>query len=74
MQNGPFRRINPHSPAYLPSTRSYFELNTLSQRQVGAIVNGIGLAAHINFPGVGAGFAATAGFFFATKGATNFGT
>ena len=39
-----------------------------------AVVDGIGLATHVRFPSVRARLAATARFFFATKGATDFRT
>nr|GFD51054.1 hypothetical protein [Tanacetum cinerariifolium] len=45
----------------------------LRQRQLGAVVHGVGLAAHVHFPGIGARFAAAARFFFAAKGPADFG-
>ena len=50
---------------------SVTKLDPLCQRQLGAPVDCVGLAAHVSFPGVGAGFAATAGFFFAAEGSVD---
>jgi hypothetical protein len=48
------------------------ESNTLRQSSLPTKVNGISLTAHIGFPGVGTGFAASASIFFTTKSATYF--
>src|SRR5580765_7345003 len=47
------------------------ELNALSQRQVVTPVGGVRLPPHIGFPGIRAGFAPSAGFLFAPKGAAD---
>ena len=49
------------------------EADALGEGQVGAVVDGVGGAAHVLFPGVGAGFAAAAGFFFAAEGSADLG-
>ena len=49
------------------------ELDALGQGQLARVVDGVGGAAHVGFPGVGAGFAATAGFLLATEGAADLG-
>ena len=47
------------------------EFNSLCERQTVGIINGIGLTSHVIFPNVGARLSTAAGFFFATKSATN---
>src|ERR1700730_10685232 len=49
------------------------ELDPLRERQLTAPVHGIGLAAHVRLPGIGAGFAAAAGILFTTESAADFG-
>ncbi len=49
------------------------ELDPLGQWQVGPPVDGAGLAAHVGFPGVGAGLASTAGVFLAAECAADLG-
>lgn len=50
------------------------KLDALRQWQCLGVVDGVGLTAHVRLPGIGAGFAAAAGFFFTTKCAANFCT
>src|SRR5258708_11987898 len=47
------------------------EAGALGWGEVGAVVDGVGGSAHVLFPGVGAGFAASSGFFFAAEGSAN---
>ena len=49
------------------------ELDALRERQRGAVVDGVGGAAHVGLPGIGAGFAAAAGFLLAAEGAADLG-
>lgn len=49
------------------------EAYSLGQWKLGAVVDGVGGAAHVLLPGIGAGFAATAGLFFAAEGSADFG-
>ena len=49
------------------------ELDALGQRQVRGPVQRVGLASHVGLPGVGAGFAAAAGFLFAAERAADLG-
>src|SRR4051794_7164896 len=48
--------------------------NALRQRQILAVVDRVGGAAHVVFPGVGAGFASAAGALFAAEGSADLGT
>src|SRR5690606_7557892 len=48
------------------------KLNSLSQWKLVGIVNGIGLPAHIRFPGITSAFSSTTGFFFTTESPTYF--
>jgi len=50
------------------------EFNALGEREIGAIIYCIGLSAHIGFPGIGARFPSTTGFFFTTEGTTDLST
>ena len=50
------------------------EDNSLGQRQVAAVIDRVGLPAHVAFPGIRTGFAAAAGLFLAPEGASDFGT
>ena len=50
------------------------EAHALREGKGVAVVDGVGCAAHVALPGVGARFAAAAGFLLAAKGATDFGT
>src|SRR6185369_1026812 len=52
----------------------YLELHSLRERQRGSPVDGAGLAAHVGFPGVGAGFAASSGLFLSSEGAADLGS
>ena len=47
--------------------------DALREREFGRPVDGSGLAAHVGFPGIAAGFAAAAGFLFAAERAADFG-
>jgi hypothetical protein len=47
------------------------ELNALRQRQIVTPIGGVRLTPHIGFPGIRAGFAPSAGFLFASKGAAD---
>ena len=47
--------------------------DALGQGEGGAVVDGAGLAAHVGFPGVGAGLAAAAGGLLAAEGAADLG-
>src|SRR5258708_15775603 len=47
------------------------EAGALGWGEVGAVVDGVGGSAHVLLPGVGAGFAAASGFFFATEGSAD---
>src|SRR6202171_6659060 len=49
------------------------DLDPLRERQLTAPVHGIGLAAHVRLPGIGARLAAAAGILFTTEGAADFG-
>src|SRR6187200_1416036 len=49
------------------------EADPLGEGKVLRVVNGVGGAAHVGLPGVGAGLAAAAGLLFAPEGATDFG-
>src|SRR5687767_9135548 len=49
------------------------ELDALGERQRVGMVDGVGLAAHVHLPGVGAGLATAAGFLLAAEGATDLG-
>src|ERR1051325_10108054 len=49
----------------------FTETNPLGQRQLGAVVDRGGLAAHVGFPRVAATFAAPAGGFLATERAAD---
>ena len=49
------------------------ELHALGQRQRGAVIDGVGGAAHVGLPGIGAGLAAAAGFLLAAEGAADLG-
>ena len=53
------------------NTSADVEADALGERKVGAVVDGVGGAAHVLLPGVGAGFAAAAGFFFAAEGSAD---
>src|SRR5699024_3059255 len=54
--------------------RTLEELHSLSQRKFAGIVDGVGRAAHVGLPGVGAGFAAAASLLFTTECAADFST
>src|SRR3981189_3247171 len=47
------------------------EADALGQGEVGAVVDGVGGSTHVLLPGVGAGFAASSGFFFAAEGSAD---
>src|SRR5262249_7634208 len=47
------------------------ELDALGQGEVVPPVDGAGLAAHVGFPGIGARFTATTGFFLAAEGSAD---
>src|SRR5258708_38029713 len=47
------------------------EAGALGWGEVGAVVDGVGGSAHVLLPGVGAGFAASSGFFFASEGSAD---
>src|ERR1700722_5601711 len=49
------------------------EFDALGQRQGSGPVDGYGLAAHVSFPRVAAGFASASGFFFASERSADFG-
>ena len=49
------------------------KLDPLRERQLRRPVDGGGLAAHVGFPGIAAGFASAAGFLFAAERAADFG-
>src|SRR5690606_32769336 len=53
---------------------SEVELDALGQRQRVGPVDGVGLAAHVGAPGVGAGLAAAAGFLLAAERAADLRT
>ncbi len=50
------------------------EDDSLGEGKGFAVVDGVGGAAHVGFPGVGAGLAAAAGLFFAAEGTADLGT
>jgi hypothetical protein len=54
--------------AFYPSLLVDVEGDSLREGQVGAVVDGVGGAAHVLLPGVGAGLAASAGLLFAAEG------
>src|SRR5215218_362262 len=54
--------------------RRDLELHPLRERQVGAPVDRAGLAAHVGFPGVGAGFAASSGLLLSSEGSADLGS
>ena len=47
------------------------KFDALCQWQVSAVVDGVGLAAHVNFPSVGTGFSPPSCFFFTPKRSAN---
>src|SRR5262249_17061596 len=49
------------------------EADALRQWKVAGVVDGVGLAAHVELPGIAAAFAAAAGVFLAAEGAADFG-
>jgi hypothetical protein len=49
-------------------------VDALRERQVAAVVESAGLAAHVGLPGVGAGLATAAGLFLAAEGAADLGS
>ena len=49
------------------------EPDALGKRHRGAVINGIGLPAHITFPGIRARLPAAAGFFFTAERPADFG-
>ena len=55
------------------ASSTQIELDALRQRQLIGPVDGVGLAPHVLLPGIGAGFAPAAGFFFAAEGAADLG-
>src|SRR6185503_17163358 len=58
--------------ALIARCRSFdVELDPLRQRQGRAVVDGVGGAAHVGAPAVGAGFAAAAGLLLAAEGAAD---
>ena len=59
--------------AACPLSSAMSKLHALRQRQGRAVVDGVGGAAHIGLPGVGAGLAAAAGFLLAAEGAADLG-
>src|SRR5699024_10390726 len=54
--------------------RTLEELYSLSQWKFAGIVDGVGRAAHVGLPGIGAGFAAAASLLFTTECAADFST
>ena len=52
----------------------YIELNTLSERELRAPIDGVRLAPHVGLPRIRAGFAAAAGVLLTAEGAADFGT
>ena len=44
------------------------EADPLGEREVSAVVDGVGSAAHVLLPRIGAGFAAASSLFFAAEG------
>ena len=59
-------------PGLVLSLSAHVERDALREREGFAVVDGVGGAAHVAFPGVGAGFAAAAGFLFTAEGAADF--
>src|SRR5262245_637737 len=57
----------------LSGSSIHVEFYPLSERQAVAVVQRASLAAHVCLPGVGAGFAAAAGFFLAAEGPADLG-
>src|SRR3954465_10519633 len=57
-----------------PPSRRDFEVDALRQRKFATPVDGVGLATHVRLPGIRAGFATTAGVFFAAECSADFGT
>jgi hypothetical protein len=55
------------------TTLADVEGDSLGEREFGAVVDGVGGAAHVLLPGIGAGFAAASGFFFAAEGSADLG-
>src|SRR5688572_5213071 len=55
------------------SAASNVELHALGERQVARIVDGVGGAAHVGLPRVGAGLAAAAGVLLTAEGAADLG-
>lgn len=50
------------------------KLDALGKRQLSAVVDCVGLATHIGLPSITPGFTAATGFFFTTKGPSDFCT
>lgn len=59
-------------PCDLSRELDLLELDTLSERQFSAVVDGNSHAAHVLLPAVRTGFATSTSLLFTTKGATNF--
>src|SRR6202034_1582607 len=70
------RAYRPGSPGSFHSRyrpwRLQLEGDALRERQLRRPVDGVGLAAHVGFPGIAAGFAAAAGVFFAAESPADF--
>ena len=62
-----------NGPGQVPSTSVDVEDDTLGEGKGLAVVDGVGGAAHVGLPSVGAGFAAASGLFFAAKGTADLG-
>src|SRR2546430_747818 len=67
----PRSTLFPYTTA-LPILGGDFELDSLSQRQLAAPVDRVGLAAHVGLPGVRAGLTAPARILLAAEGAADF--
>src|SRR5579862_1806292 len=65
------RHYNVRSACGAVARSLHSELDSLRQRQLRRPINGVGLAAHVGFPGIAAGFAASAGLLLPAKGAPN---
>ena len=59
---------------FVPSQPSEIEFNALCQRQLGAPVQGVGLATHVGSPGVAARLSASTRVFLTSEGSADLST